>query len=118
MATTPKESNRTSEKSEKDVDKAVEDTFPASDPAATSGTTRIESEDGEEVDEDFARVMRGARKEASCQTHSNPAKSSGRQVSIWSFLKVATTRAGHMMLHALRATASREHARAPARTTS
>jgi hypothetical protein len=52
MATTPKESNRTSEKSEKDVDKAVEDTFPASDPAATSGTTRIESEDGEEVDED------------------------------------------------------------------
>jgi hypothetical protein len=52
MATTPKESNRTSEKSEKDVDKAVEDTFPASDPAATGGTTRIESEDGEEVDED------------------------------------------------------------------
>jgi hypothetical protein len=52
MATTPKGPNRRSEKPETDVDKAVEDTFPASDPLATGGTTRIESEDGEETDED------------------------------------------------------------------
>ena len=49
MATSPKEQNPT--KSEEGVDKAVEDTFPASDPPATGGTTRIESED-EDVDED------------------------------------------------------------------
>ena len=52
MATTLKEPNRTSEKSEEDVDKVVEDTFPASDPPATGGSTRIESGDGEETDED------------------------------------------------------------------
>ncbi|MFP3567035.1 hypothetical protein [Paraburkholderia sp. SIMBA_030] len=52
MATSPKEQKPTREKSEDDVDKAIEDTFPASDPPATGGTTRIESEDGEEVDED------------------------------------------------------------------
>lgn len=52
MATSPKEQNPTREKSEKDVDKAIEDTFPASDPPATGGTTRIESEDGETGDED------------------------------------------------------------------
>jgi hypothetical protein len=52
MATNPKEQNPASDKSEEDVDKAVEDTFPASDPPATGGTTRIESEDGDEVDED------------------------------------------------------------------
>jgi hypothetical protein len=52
MATTPKEQNPSSEKSEADVDKAVEDSFPASDPPATGGTTRIESEDGEDADED------------------------------------------------------------------
>ncbi|MEW9585498.1 hypothetical protein [Paraburkholderia sp. DGU8] len=52
MATTPKEQNPSSEKSEQDVDKAVEDSFPASDPPATGGTTRIESEDGEDADED------------------------------------------------------------------
>jgi hypothetical protein len=51
MATSPKEQNPTSEKSEEGVDKAVEDTFPASDPPATGGITRIESED-EDVDED------------------------------------------------------------------
>jgi hypothetical protein len=51
MATSPKEQNPTSEKSEEGVDKAVEDTFAASDPPATGGTTRIESED-EDVDED------------------------------------------------------------------
>ncbi|MCC8405794.1 hypothetical protein LJ655_28725 [Paraburkholderia sp. MMS20-SJTN17] len=52
MATNPKQRNPSGDKSEEDVDKAVEDTFPASDPPATGGTTRIESEDGEEVDED------------------------------------------------------------------
>jgi hypothetical protein len=31
-----------SERSEKEIDKAVEDTFPASDPPATGGTTRID----------------------------------------------------------------------------
>lgn len=51
MATNPKQ-NPASDKSEEDVDKAVEDTFPASDPPATGGTTRIESEDGEKADED------------------------------------------------------------------
>jgi hypothetical protein len=39
MASTPKEPNRTSEKSEEDVDKVVEDTFPASDSPATGGRT-------------------------------------------------------------------------------
>jgi hypothetical protein len=50
MTTSPKEQNPT--KSEEGVDKAVEDTFPASDPPATGGTTRIESEEDEDVDED------------------------------------------------------------------
>jgi hypothetical protein len=31
-----------SERSEKEIDKAVEDSFPASDPPATGGTTRID----------------------------------------------------------------------------
>jgi hypothetical protein len=52
MVTNPKQQNPASDKSEEDVDKAVEDTFPASDPPATGGITRIESEDGEEADED------------------------------------------------------------------
>ncbi|RKT13694.1 hypothetical protein B0G69_6875 [Paraburkholderia sp. RAU2J] len=52
MATTPKQENSASDKPEDDVDRAVEDTFPASDPPATGGTPRLESEDGEEVDED------------------------------------------------------------------
>lgn len=43
-----KEQNPTSERDEELVDKAVEDTFPASDPPATGGVTRIEPEkDGE-----------------------------------------------------------------------
>lgn len=40
-----KEQNPHSERDEDDVDKAVEDSFPASDPPATGGVTRIESED-------------------------------------------------------------------------
>jgi hypothetical protein len=55
MATSPKEQHPPTEKSEEDVDKAIEDTFPASDPPATGGTTRIESEDGENSDEDGPR---------------------------------------------------------------
>ncbi|MHB9838016.1 hypothetical protein Q8F57_024605 [Paraburkholderia terrae] len=51
MATKPKEQKPTSEKSA-DIDKAVDDTFPATDPRATGGSARIKSEDGEEADED------------------------------------------------------------------
>jgi hypothetical protein len=40
-----KEQNPHSERAEDDVDKAVEDSFPASDPPATGGVTRIESDD-------------------------------------------------------------------------
>jgi hypothetical protein len=44
-----KEQNPNSERDEDTVDKAVEDTFPASDPPATGGVTRIETdEDSEE----------------------------------------------------------------------
>jgi hypothetical protein len=52
MVTTPKEQNPPSEKSEENLDKSVEDTFPASDPPSTGGTARIESEDGDDADED------------------------------------------------------------------
>ena len=52
MTTKPKAQKPTTEKSEDDIDKAIDDTFPASDPPATGGTTRIKSEDGEEADED------------------------------------------------------------------
>jgi hypothetical protein len=55
MATSPKEQNPESDKSEDGVDRAVEDTFPASDPPATGGTTRIKSEDDEDTDEDAPR---------------------------------------------------------------
>ena len=54
MTTKLKDQKSTTEKSEDDIDKAVNDTFPGSDPPATGGTTRIESEDGEEADEDSA----------------------------------------------------------------
>jgi hypothetical protein len=42
--TTQKEQHPHSEKSEKQIDKQVEDSFPASDPPSTGGTTRIEPE--------------------------------------------------------------------------
>ncbi|MBB5408461.1 MULTISPECIES: hypothetical protein [unclassified Paraburkholderia] len=42
--TTHKEKHPHSEKSEKQIDKQVEDSFPASDPPSTGGTTRIEPE--------------------------------------------------------------------------
>jgi hypothetical protein len=48
MTTTkPKEQHPHSHREEEDVDRAVEDTFPASDPPATGGVTRIESDDEE-----------------------------------------------------------------------
>jgi hypothetical protein len=40
-----KEQNPHSERDDEDLDKAVEDTFPASDPPATGGVTRIETDD-------------------------------------------------------------------------
>ncbi|SAK64020.1 hypothetical protein AWB80_02958 [Caballeronia pedi] len=40
-----KEQHPHSERDEDDLDKAVEDTFPASDPPATGGVTRIEPDD-------------------------------------------------------------------------
>ena len=54
MVTTPKEQNPTSERSDENVDRAVEDTFPASDPPASGGTTRIEPEQADDgrADED------------------------------------------------------------------
>ena len=36
------------ERDEEDLDKAVEDTFPASDPPATGGVTRIETDEDKE----------------------------------------------------------------------
>jgi hypothetical protein len=46
MTTTkPKEQHPHSHREEEDVDRAVEDTFPASDPPSTGGVTRIESDD-------------------------------------------------------------------------
>ena len=42
--TTHKEKHPHSEKSEKQIDTQVEDSFPASDPPSTGGTTRIEPE--------------------------------------------------------------------------
>lgn len=55
MAPKQKEQNPTSEKTEKAVDEAVEDSFPASDAPANGGTTRIESADGDLTDEDSAQ---------------------------------------------------------------
>ncbi|SEJ41034.1 hypothetical protein [Paraburkholderia diazotrophica] len=44
MSTGKKEQHPNSDKPEHVVDKAIEDTFPASDAPATGGTTRIESD--------------------------------------------------------------------------
>jgi hypothetical protein len=52
MTTNPKEQKPTNEKSGDDIDMAVDAIFPASDPPATGGSTRIESEDDEVTDED------------------------------------------------------------------
>jgi hypothetical protein len=46
MTTTkPKEQHPHSHREEEDVDRAVDASFPASDPPATGGVTRIESDD-------------------------------------------------------------------------
>jgi hypothetical protein len=62
VATSPNEENPNKDKSENDIDKAIEDTFPASDPPAMGGTTRIESEDAEK--DEGARVNGYGGKEA------------------------------------------------------
>jgi len=49
MAGTKQEERRPDERSERDVDKAVEDTFPASDPPATGGPTKIGDTDSDDV---------------------------------------------------------------------
>ena len=46
MATSPKEQNPASEKSEEDVDKTIEDTFPASDPPSWSGAPSSQTPEG------------------------------------------------------------------------
>lgn len=52
MTASHQEQNSNAGKQEQEIDKALEDTFPASDPVTGGGTTRIESEDGEK-DEDL-----------------------------------------------------------------
>ena len=46
-----KEQHPHSERDEEDLDKAVEDTFPASDPPATGGVTRIETDKDKDKEE-------------------------------------------------------------------
>jgi len=41
----PKEQHPNADKTEKQIDKEVEDTFPASDPPSTGGTTKIMTDD-------------------------------------------------------------------------
>ncbi|CCD41172.1 hypothetical protein BKIR_c9_5464 [Candidatus Paraburkholderia kirkii UZHbot1] len=43
--TKAKEQHPNSDRDDEDLDRAVEDTFPASDPPATGGVTRIESDE-------------------------------------------------------------------------
>ncbi|KND57794.1 hypothetical protein BSCH_00805 [Candidatus Paraburkholderia schumanniana] len=43
--TKAKEQHPNSDRDAEDLDRAVEDTFPASDPPATGGVTRIESDE-------------------------------------------------------------------------
>ncbi|WP_250502272.1 hypothetical protein [Caballeronia sp. AZ7_KS35] len=49
MATKMREQNPSNEKSEDLIDESVEETFPASDPPATGGITRIETDDDKEA---------------------------------------------------------------------
>ena len=49
MATTKQEQRSPDDRSEDAVDKAVEDTFPASDAPATGGTTKIGDTDSDDV---------------------------------------------------------------------
>ncbi|CAB3808992.1 hypothetical protein [Paraburkholderia fynbosensis] len=54
MANQPTEQRASDDKSEKDVDAAVEDTFPASDPPSTGGATKIGKDEntGTQADSD------------------------------------------------------------------
>ena len=58
MATQTVEQKRPDDRTDEEIDKAVEDTFPASDPPATGGATRIEPQSadipGTGPDEDVA----------------------------------------------------------------
>jgi hypothetical protein len=49
MATKTREQNPNNEKPEDLIDESVEETLPASDPPATGGITRIETEDDNEA---------------------------------------------------------------------
>lgn len=62
----PQEQNPGSDKPEHIIDKSVEDTFPASDPPATGGTTRIETDDadstGQKKDGDDEEMVKDSPK--------------------------------------------------------
>ena len=47
----PKEQHPNADKTEKQIDKQVEDTFPASDPPSTGGTTKIVTDDEDSASE-------------------------------------------------------------------
>lgn len=49
MATQPTEQRAPGDKSEKDVDSTVEDTFPASDPPSTGGATKTGADENAET---------------------------------------------------------------------
>jgi hypothetical protein len=62
-----------SERSEKNIDKAVEDTFPASDPPATGGTTRIDpSPSSDEAKDDGKNKDNAADKRPGSDKGGNP----------------------------------------------
>lgn len=56
MATQPTEQRTPDDKSETDIDKAAEDSFPASDPPSTGGATKI----GSDRDSDTSGIEDGA----------------------------------------------------------
>ncbi|HEY2020821.1 hypothetical protein [Paraburkholderia sp.] len=62
--TTNKEKHPHSEKSEKQIDKQVEDSFPASDPPSTGGTTKIVTDNGNDKDDASGGHQRGHDKPA------------------------------------------------------
>ncbi|MCP3713644.1 hypothetical protein M3I54_43650 [Paraburkholderia sp. CNPSo 3274] len=49
MATQPVEQRAPNDRAEQDIDKSIEDSFPASDAPATGGSTRIEKPAGSDV---------------------------------------------------------------------
>jgi hypothetical protein len=48
----PKEQHPNADKTEKQIDNEVEDTFPASDPPSTGGTTKIVTDDEDSSSDD------------------------------------------------------------------